>query len=77
MLENTEGAIKNGKSRETGNIRYTRPWTTKTQHNMCWTSLYPNKQKYHKEDMSPHVNNGDDKLNCIICARSVFLVYVK
>ena len=24
MLENTEGAIKNGQSRETGNIRYTR-----------------------------------------------------
>jgi hypothetical protein len=23
MLENTEGAIKNGQSRETGNIRYT------------------------------------------------------
>ena len=27
--------------------------------------------------MSPHVNKGDDKLNCIICVRSVFLVYVK
>jgi hypothetical protein len=24
MLENTEGAINNGQSRETGNIRYTR-----------------------------------------------------
>jgi hypothetical protein len=25
MLENTEGAIKNGQSRETGNIEFTRP----------------------------------------------------
>jgi hypothetical protein len=36
MLEKTEGAIKNGQSRETGNIGYTRYGTrtskTKTQH---------------------------------------------
>jgi hypothetical protein len=45
--ENTEGAIKNGQSRETGNIGYTRRRKnkTKTQHNMCWTPLYANKQK--------------------------------
>jgi hypothetical protein len=29
MLENTEGAINNGQSRETGNIRYTRHRTNK------------------------------------------------
>ena len=29
MLENTEGAIKNGQSRETGNIGYTRRRKTK------------------------------------------------
>ena len=29
MLENTEGAIKQGKSRETGNIGYTRHRTNK------------------------------------------------
>jgi hypothetical protein len=40
MLENTEGAIKKGKSRETGNIRYT--IQRKTQHNMCWTPLSAN-----------------------------------
>jgi hypothetical protein len=33
MLENTEGAIKKGKSRETGNIGYTRRWKTKQKHN--------------------------------------------
>ena len=52
MVENTEGVIKNGHSRETGNIVYTR--RRKTQHNMCWTPLYANK---HKEDMSPPTNN--------------------
>ena len=54
MLENTEGAIKSGKSRETGNIGYTRRRKTqrnwqhrvhktkkkfKQSHNMCWTPL--------------------------------------
>ena len=31
---------KKGQSRETGNTR-----RIKTQHNMCWTPLYANKQK--------------------------------
>jgi hypothetical protein len=44
-LENTEGAITNGQSRETCNIGYTRRRQTKTQHNMCWTPLYANKHK--------------------------------
>jgi len=33
MLENTEGAITNLQSRETGNIRYTRRRKTKQKHN--------------------------------------------
>ena len=37
MSENTERAIKNGQSRETGNK--TKKNKTKTQHNMCWTPL--------------------------------------
>ena len=32
-LENIEWAIKNGQSRETGNIRYTRRRKTKQKHN--------------------------------------------
>jgi hypothetical protein len=45
--ENTEGAIKNGQSRGTGNIFYTgnMTHTNKTQHNMCPTPLYANKYK--------------------------------
>jgi hypothetical protein len=33
-LENTEGAIKNGQPRETGNIGYTRRRKTKRKHNV-------------------------------------------
>ena len=33
MLENIEGAIKNGRSRKTGNIGYTRRRKTKQKHN--------------------------------------------
>jgi len=33
MLDNTEGAIKNRQSRETGNIRYTRQRQTRQKHN--------------------------------------------
>jgi hypothetical protein len=45
--EKTKGTIKNGQSRETGNIGYTRRRQTKqkTQHNMCWTPLYANNCK--------------------------------
>ena len=33
MLDNTEGAIQNGQSRETGDIGYTRQRKTKQKHN--------------------------------------------
>jgi hypothetical protein len=66
MVENTEGVIKNGHSRETGNIVYTR--RRKTQHNMCWTPLYANK---HKEDMSPPTTTGGtDKPNIVFMQKS-------
>jgi hypothetical protein len=49
MLENTEGAIKHGQSRETGNIGVHKKINkTKTQYNMCWTPLYENKHKKRK-----------------------------
>jgi hypothetical protein len=52
-LENTEGAITNGQSRETGNIGYTRQVNQK--HNTiktygrptCWRPLCVNKHKQH------------------------------
>ena len=46
-LDNTEGAIKNRQSKETGNTNRTRRRKNKpkAQHNMCWTPLYANKHK--------------------------------
>ena len=41
MLENIEGAIKRGKSKNWQQDEKKTP--TKTQHNMCWTPLYANK----------------------------------
>jgi hypothetical protein len=41
MFENTEGAIKNGQSRETGNIGFTRRRQTKQKHNtLCVGNHY-------------------------------------
>jgi len=56
-LENTEGEIKKGQSRETGDIGDTR--RRKTRHNtiMCWTPPQANNHKQHKQDMLPPANN--------------------
>ena len=51
MSENTERAITNGHSRESGNIEYTR--RRKTKHNVS----YVNKCKKRKQDMNPPTNN--------------------
>ena len=51
MLENTEGAIKNGQSRKTAfnwQHRVHRTKKNKTQHNMYWTPLYASKHKLRK-----------------------------
>ena len=58
MSTNTEGAIKKGQSRETGNIGHTRRRKTmqKTQHNMCWTSLCASKHTHRKQVMIATVN---------------------
>jgi len=55
--KNTKGAIKNGKSRETGNTLHTIGRTT--QHNMCWTPLCANKHNKNNvsKTMSPPTNN--------------------
>ena len=45
MLESTEGAIEKGQSREPGNVGTQGEDKTKTQHNVCWTSLFANKHK--------------------------------
>jgi hypothetical protein len=62
MLHNTEGAIQNVQSRETGNIGHTRRRKTdqhrpKPQHNMRWTPLCAMKHKQRIQDMIPPTNN--------------------
>ena len=44
MLENTERAINNGQSRETGNIEYTRQRQTKQKHNTICVDFTIHKQ---------------------------------
>jgi len=44
MLENTEGAMKNAQSRETGNIGYTRHRQTKQKHNTICVGQHIRKQ---------------------------------
>ena len=48
MLENTEEAIKNRQSGETGNTGYSEQRQTKTQYNMCWTPLCTTKHNQRK-----------------------------
>ena len=45
MLENTERAIKNGQSRETGNIGYTRRRQTKQKHRETGNTGYTRRRK--------------------------------
>ena len=40
MLENTEGAIKNGQPTGTDNIGYTRGRKTKQKHNTIWVGRH-------------------------------------
>ena len=48
MLENTKWAIKNGQSRETGNIDNNKTKKNKTQHNISRTPLCAIKHKQRK-----------------------------
>ena len=62
MLENTEGAIKNGQSRDTDNIYWvqkTQKQTNKntTQYVMATTICKQIQITYGKQDMSPPTNN--------------------
>ena len=58
MLENTERAIKNGQSRETGKTKKNK---TKTQHNMCLTPLYVNTNSINKSWTLLQTTGGKDE----------------
>jgi len=59
MLENIEGAIKNGQSRESDNIGYTRQRKPQPSHNKIGVGHYYNTQtkKYNVNKTIPHTNN--------------------
>ena len=71
MLENTEGAIKNGKSRGTDNTWYT---NEENQH-VCWTPLCANKHKI-KQVLLCKLPWGSDKVH-IIFKQFPFCVYYR
>ena len=69
MLENIEGAIKNGQSRETGNIDEDNK--AKSQHNMCWTPLYANNTNNVSKNWAlQQTTGGNDELNFVFMWKS-------
>ena len=63
MLENTEGEFKNGQSRDTGNIGYTRRrQTNKSQHNMQTSTNNVNKTWALLQ-----TTGGKDEPNIVLC----------
>ena len=70
-MENTEGAIGNGQSRETGSIGYTRRWQAKQKHNtICVGHHYTqtNTNNVNKTWGLLKTTGGKDEPN-IVCMR--------
>jgi hypothetical protein len=57
MLENTDGAIKNGQSRETSNMEYTRRRKTKQKHNTICVGHHYVQAKTNNVNMGPFTSN--------------------
>ena len=73
MLRNTEGAIKNGQSRETGNIGYTRRRQAKQQHNTICVGYHPtqtNTKNVNKTWALLQTNGGKVELNIVFMQQS-------
>jgi hypothetical protein len=73
MLENTEGTIKNGQSRETGNIRYTRQRKTKQKHNTIFVGHHyalTNTNNVNKTWSLLQTTGGNDEPHAFVCVRS-------
>ena len=73
MLENTEGAIKNGHTRETSNIAYTRRRKTKQTHNTIYVGHhYPqtNTNNVIKTWAILQTTGGKDELNTVSIRKS-------
>ena len=73
MLENTEDAIKNGQSRETGNTGYTRRRKTKQKHNtICVGHRYAqtNTNSVNKTWTILQTTGGKDEPNIVFMWKS-------
>ena len=73
MLENIKGAIKNGKSKETGNIGYIRQRKTKQQHNtICVGQHYTwiNTDNVNKTWAILQTTGGKDEPNIVFMWKS-------
>jgi hypothetical protein len=70
MLENTEGVIKKGKSRETGHIGCTRRRQTKKKHNtICVGHYYAQADAYYVSKTCTLLQKigGKDEPSIIVC----------
>ena len=73
MLENTEGTIKNGKYRETGNIGYTRRRQTKQKHKAICVGLHyvkTNTSNVNRTWALLQTTEGKDKPNIVFMRKS-------
>ena len=66
-LENTEGAIKNGQSRETDNIAYTRRRQTKQKHNTICVRHHYTQANINKTWALLQTTGGKDEPNIVLC----------
>ena len=65
MLENTEGAIKNGQSRETGNIGYTGQINIREYRrgNQKWTIQRNWQHRIHRTNKCKRIPKGQSKMD--------------
>ena len=70
MLENNEGAIKNGQYRETGNIWYTRRRQTKQKRNTLCVGHHYNANNVDKTCALLQTNGVKDEPNIVFMLQS-------
>jgi hypothetical protein len=73
MLENIEGAINNGQSRETGNMGYTRRRKIKQTHNTICVGLHYKQTKTNNVDKACTIlqtTGGKDEPNIVFMRKS-------
>ena len=72
-VENTEGAIKDGQYRNTGNIGYTKQRKTKQRHHTIWVELHSTQLNTNNLNMTrtlPQTTGGKDEPNISFMRKS-------